>query len=60
MEYPVRGGYLHFMHEVAEQVEGAYRGHHQYDWVRPRRTRLDATCPVYIDFGQDWLAKLET
>jgi hypothetical protein len=60
MEYPVRGGYLHFMHEIEKKVEQAYRGHHQYDWVRPRRTWLDATCPVYIDFGQEWLAKLET
>jgi len=28
--------------------------------VRPRRTWLDAACPVYIDFGKEWLARLET
>lgn len=41
------------------EIEQAYRGHHQYDWVHPRRTWLDATCPVYIDFGDDYLVKLE-
>jgi hypothetical protein len=28
--------------------------------VKPRRTWLDATCHVYIDFGEGWLARLET
>jgi competence protein CoiA len=50
---------VHDVREIEEQVEQAYRGHHQYDWVRPRRTWLDATCPVYIDFGDDFLLKLE-
>ncbi|KVD23153.1 CoiA-like domain protein [Burkholderia ubonensis] len=55
-----RGGWYHFMHEIEEQVQRACTGHHQYDWVRPRRTWLDAACPVYIDFGEDWLAQLMT
>ncbi|MGY4282023.1 competence protein CoiA [Bradyrhizobium sp. LM2.7] len=64
-EYPdvtkarMRGGYYHGMHEIAEQVIQAYRGHHQYDWVRPRQTWLEASSPVYIDFGEDYLVKLE-
>lgn len=37
-----------------------YRGDHQYDWVRPRKTWLDATCPVYLDFGKEHLFRLET
>lgn len=53
-------GKLHGIHEIRNEVDQAYRGHHQYDWVRPRRTWLDATCPVYIDFGNDHLVKLET
>lgn len=53
-------GELHGIHEIRNEVDQAYRGHHQYDWVRPRRTWLDATCPVYIDFGDDHLVKLET
>ena len=27
--------------------------------MRPRRTWLDAACPVYIDFGDEALVKLE-
>jgi hypothetical protein len=53
-------GWLHSMHEIESEVRAAYRGHVQYDWVRPRRTWLDAKCPVYIDFGEEWLARLET
>jgi competence protein CoiA len=55
-----RFGEYHFMHEIEDQVNQAYRGHHQYDWVRPRRTWLDAACPVFIDFGEPRLARLET
>jgi hypothetical protein len=49
-----RGGTWLFMHEIRQQVIESYRGHHQYDWVRPRRTWQDATCPVYIDLGGDF------
>ena len=48
------------MHEIRQQVIESYRGHHQYDWVRPRRTWLGATCPVYIDLGGGFMARLET
>lgn len=54
-----RGVWFHSIHEIEEEINQAYRGHHQYDWVQPRRTWLDATSPVYIDFGDDLLAKLE-
>jgi competence protein CoiA len=50
--------WIHSIREIEEEINQAYRGHHQYDWVQPRRTWLDATCPVYIDFGDDLLAKL--
>ena len=36
-----------------------YRGHHQFYWQRPRKTWLDAKCPVYIDFGEDLVYRLE-
>lgn len=45
--------------KIRTEVEASYCGHHQYDWIRPRKTWLDATCPVYIDFGDDWLWRLE-
>lgn len=35
------------------------RGHQQYSWVKPRRTWLGAQCPVYIDFGDEWLFQLQ-
>ncbi|MGO7866166.1 CoiA-like domain protein (plasmid) [Rhizobium ruizarguesonis] len=55
----LKDGWVHGIHEIEDQVNTSYRGHHQYDWVRPRKTWLDATCPVYIDFGGDSLMRLE-
>lgn len=55
----LRSGWIESLHSIKSQVEASYSGHHQYDWVRPRRTWLDARCPVYIDFGGDFLVKLE-
>lgn len=55
----LKGGWVHGIHEIEDQVNASYHGHHQYDWVRPRKTWLDATCPVYIDFGGDSLMRLE-
>jgi competence protein CoiA len=66
VEYPdvtkstIRGGIYHGMREIADEVLFAYRGHHQYDWVKPRQTWLEAKGPVYIDFGEDYLLKMET
>jgi hypothetical protein len=50
---------VHSYSEIEEEVSASFCGHRQYDWVRPRRTWLDATCPVYIDLGDDLLVKLE-
>lgn len=55
----VRGGWIHGIHEIEEQVHQTYTGFHQYDWVRPRKTWLEAKCPVYIDFGDEYLVKLD-
>lgn len=55
----VRHGYIHSLREIAGDLKEAYAGHHQYDWIRPRRTWLQATTPVFIDFGGDVLMKLE-
>ena len=52
------GGWIHSIRKIEQELERTYRGHHQYDWVRPHRTWLDAVTPVYIDFGEAWLAKL--
>lgn len=44
---------------IRDEVMANYTGHQQYDWVRPRRTWFSADCPVYVDFGDDWLFRLE-
>ena len=51
---------IHGLSSIKAEVEQAYEGHHQYNWIRPHRTWLDASCPVYIDLGLEWLARLET
>lgn len=56
----VTSGWIHGIEDIEDQVNQAYRGHHQYDWVKPRRVWLDAAAPVYIDFGDDHLVRLET
>lgn len=55
----LRSGWVESLQSIKSQVEASYSGHHQYNWVRPRRTWLDARCPVYIDFGGHFLVKLE-
>jgi competence protein CoiA len=56
----VRSGWLHSISEISSEIEKNYNGYHQFDWVRPRATWLDTKCPVYIDFGDNLLIKLET
>ena len=43
---------------IRAQVEAHYLGHHQFCWMRPRRTWFDAKCPTYIDFGEEVLYQL--
>jgi hypothetical protein len=52
-------GILHGIDEIKKEVELYYIGHHQYDWVRPRKCWLETSKPVYIDFGNDYLCRLE-
>ncbi|WP_246827705.1 hypothetical protein [Rhizobium croatiense] len=55
----LRGGLVEGLERIEDAVLASYRGHHQYDWIRPRKTWLDAVCPVYIDFGEAWLCRME-
>ena len=55
----VRSGIIHSIQEIKDDVNQVYKRYHQFDWIRPRRTWLDAECPVYIDFGGERLVKLE-
>ena len=51
---------VHSIRKIQEEVDKNYNGYHQYDWIKPRKTWLEASCPVYIDFGNEFLYKLET
>jgi len=52
-------GLIHSFQEIKTEIEKSYNGYHQYDWIRPRKTWIEAQCPVYIDFGDEFLVKLE-
>lgn len=51
---------VHSLREIEADLKATYIGHHQFDWERPHGTWLDASCPVYIDFGRNYLVRLET
>ncbi len=56
-----RGGVqMHFLDEIRNLVDEQFSGHHQYYWLRPHGTWLDSKCPVYLDFGDEHLIRLET
>jgi competence protein CoiA len=55
-----KGGFLHGVCEIENELTEAYCGHHQYVWKRPHKTWFDAKCPVYLDFGEDELFRLDT
>ncbi len=54
------GGFYCYFRDVEQELLETYIGHHQFDWVRPRSTWLDAKCPVYIDFGCPYLVRIDT
>ncbi len=50
--------WIHGFDEIESEILKSFRGHHQYDWVRPTKTWLEAKAPVYLDFGTEELAQL--
>lgn len=54
-----RVGYMNFLQDFKAEISRTYQGQHQYAWIRPRETWLEATCPVYIDFGDSYLLRME-
>lgn len=56
----LNGGWVHSIRDIQGDLESAYSGHHQYDWVRPRGTWLDAKVPLFIDFGEAYVIQLMT
>jgi competence protein CoiA len=50
---------IHSTHEIQDEIDGAYIGHHLYDWVRPCLVWFESRLPAYIDFGGDLLWRLQ-
>ena len=46
--------------KLEDEIKAHCIGHHRFYWTRPRRTWLDARCPVYLDFGDEILWRIET
>jgi competence protein CoiA len=49
---------VHDTRKLSPAVRDSFCGHHQYDWVRPRAGWLESACPVFIDFGEEWVWQL--
>jgi hypothetical protein len=47
-------------HKLEDEIKAHCIGHHLFYWTRPRQTWLEAQCPVYFDFGEEALWRLET
>jgi len=55
----LRFGQIHSIREVLDELALSYDGHHQFVWTRPHLSWLSARSPVYIDFGETHLARLQ-
>jgi competence protein CoiA len=42
---------MHSMQTIAHEIRQNYRGHHLFEWLRPRSVWFDAIAPVFIDDG---------
>jgi len=58
-DIPGSGVPLYAYNSFKEEIDSLYTGYHQFDWVKPRSTWLESTKPVFIDFGEDTLVKIE-
>lgn len=45
--------------EIQAEVQQNYVGHHQFYWTRPHESWLASGSPVYIDFGDEVLLRLQ-
>lgn len=44
---------------LEDEINAQYIGHHLFYWARRRQTWLESQCPVYFDFGEEALWRLE-
>ncbi|MGF1879188.1 hypothetical protein L4D77_28445 [Photobacterium frigidiphilum] len=49
---------IHSSDKIEHLINDTHAGHFFYEWKRPKHVWLNATKPVYLDFGKDILWKL--
>jgi hypothetical protein len=49
---------FHDSSEINGEIMTDYRGHHFFRWKKPRKVWMEATAPVFIDFGSEELFRL--
>lgn len=49
---------MHRSAEIVNEIAADYRGHHFFRWKHARRMWLEATAPVFVDFGSADLLRL--
>jgi hypothetical protein len=42
-------------YDIQRQIDKHYVGHHPFNWKKPHVAWLEATCPIFLDFGADIL-----
>lgn len=50
---------LHPARKIEQSIRENYIGHHPFRWTRPHVAWLEANCPVLIDFGKEFLWRIE-
>jgi competence protein CoiA len=50
---------IHNVQDIRMEIDKEYVGHHVFDWVRPRSVWHEARMPVYIDFGENLLWRID-
>ncbi|MCC6396717.1 MAG: hypothetical protein IT282_06830 [Bacteroidetes bacterium] len=50
---------LHSISSIKSEIEREYIGQHQFEWVRPHTVWFESTAPVFLDFGEDTLWRLQ-
>lgn len=45
---------------IEDEIKANYKGHHFFEWKRPRSIWLQAEAPVFFDFGGDFIFWLQT
>lgn len=49
---------IHPSSKIKNEIMTDYRGHHFFTWKKPRKVWMEATAPVFIDFGSAELFRL--